>query len=63
MAERIVVECQSFEELRGRDGLYVDKTAFILDWRQCGNPVTVIARPQRFGKTLMLGTIEAFAEL
>jgi len=37
--------------------------ASILDWRQCGNPVTVIARPQRFGKTLMLGTIEAFAEL
>ena len=62
MAERIVVGCQSFEELRERNGFYVDKTAFISDWWQRGSPVTVIARPRRFGKTLMLGTIEAFAE-
>ena len=29
MAERIVVKCQNFEELHGRDGFDVDKTAFI----------------------------------
>ena len=60
MAERIVVGCQSFEELRARNGFYVDKTAFIEDWWERGNPVTVIARPRRFGKTLMLHTVEDF---
>lgn len=39
---------------------YVDKTEFIYEWWTKGDPVTLITRPRRFGKTLMLNTVKHF---
>ena len=50
---------QSFERLR-RDGyLYVDKTAFVYELASTGNPY-FLSRPRRFGKSLLLSTLESF---
>ena len=50
---------QSFERLR-RDGyLYVDKTAFVYELASTGNPY-FLGRPRRFGKSLLLSTLEAY---
>lgn len=51
---------QDFEELRKNNNFYVDKTKFICDWWTNGDAVTLITRPRRFGKTLMMSTVEAF---
>ena len=39
---------------------YIDKTAFIKEWWDGGDSVTLIARPRRFGKTLNMSMVEQF---
>lgn len=51
---------QDFEKLILGDGFYIDKTDFISEWWKSGKPATLITRPRRFGKTLMLSAIECF---
>ncbi|MBQ9057837.1 MAG: AAA family ATPase, partial [Atopobiaceae bacterium] len=60
MARVVSIGAQGFEELRTRNNFYVDKTAFIADWWQSDDSVTLITRPRRFGKTLMLDTVRCF---
>ena len=52
------VGIQSFQEIRERNYLYVDKTAFI-PLLQTGK-YYFLSRPRRFGKSLLLSTLEAF---
>ena len=53
---------ESFTGLR-EDGIYyVDKTGFIPFLIEQKRKITVVTRPRRFGKTLMLKTLEAFFE-
>lgn len=40
--------------------MYVDKTEFIKRWWESNDKVTLITRPRRFGKSLMLSTVEHF---
>ena len=51
---------QSFVTLRRNDLFYIDKTKFIKDWWNSRDHVTLITRPRRFGKTLMLDTVKTF---
>ncbi|XME02344.1 AAA family ATPase [Lachnospiraceae bacterium C1.1] len=51
---------QDFEDIINEKILYIDKTKFISDWWKCGDKVTLITRPRRFGKTLMLSTVKEF---
>ena len=51
---------QSFVKLRQNNYFYIDKTRFIKDWWNSGVDVTLITRPRRFGKTLMLDTVKTF---
>ncbi len=60
MAQKIGIGWQDFEEIRKRDLFYVDKTAFIREWWESGDGVTLIARPRRFGKTLNMSMLEKF---
>ncbi len=39
---------------------YIDKTAFIKEWWENGDEVTLITRPRRFGKTLTMSMLEYF---
>ena len=50
---------QSFEKLRTENFFYVDKTKYVWDLVQGGNPY-FLSRPRRFGKSLFLSTIEAY---
>ena len=60
MSRIIPVGEQSFSTLRKDNLFYIDKTRFIQDWWEGKDRVTLITRPRRFGKTLMLDTIATF---
>ena len=50
---------QDFEDLRRRNFAYVDKTAFVHKLVTEGKPY-FLSRPRRFGKSLLLSTLEAY---
>ena len=60
MPQTISIGNQDFESMRMADDFYIDKTSFIKEWWENRDSVTLITRPRRFGKTLMLSTIEKF---
>jgi len=51
---------QSFEVLRQRGCLYVDKTQFVEKLLSYGSQYFFLARPRRFGKSLFLSMMECF---
>ena len=50
---------QSFEKLRSEGFLYVDKTALVYKLANSRLPY-FLSRPRRFGKSLLLSTLEAY---
>lgn len=60
MPRTVSIGCQDFEKLRLRNNFYVDKTAFIKEWWEAEDEVTLITRPRRFGKTLAMNMLEKF---
>ena len=63
MARTVSIGRQGFEDIRRSGSFYVDKTGFIRDWWQAEDDVTLVCRPRRFGKTLMLDTVRCFLSL
>lgn len=60
MARTVAIGLQDFETIIKNRYLYIDKTAFIKEWWESGDGVTLIARPRRFGKTLNISMLEQF---
>lgn len=60
MSRTISIGAQDFEELIKKNNFYVDKTAFIKEWWENDDIVTLITRPRRFGKTLNMNMLERF---
>lgn len=60
MARTVSIGNQDFESIRRENYFYVDKTHFIKEWWECGDSVTLINRPRRFGKTLNMNMLEKF---
>ena len=60
MKKTIAIGVQDFESLRTEDAFYIDKTAFIREWWDNKDAVTLITRPRRFGKTLNLSMLNCF---
>ena len=60
MGRTVAIGIQSFNEIIEGNFFYVDKTAFIRDWWESGDSVTLITRPRRFGKTLNMSMLEQF---
>lgn len=58
---RYPIGIQSFEKLRQMSYLYVDKTDLVYHLVNTGNCV-FLSRPRRFGKSLLLSTIQAYLE-
>ncbi len=56
----ISVGNQDFAVIRENDYFYIDKTKLIRQWWENGDPVTLVTRPRRFGKTLNLSMLEYF---
>ncbi len=50
---------QSFRNVRDRNCVYVDKTRFIYEMAQDPHPY-FLSRPRRFGKSLLLSTMECY---
>ena len=60
MARTVGIGIQNFETIISNNYFYVDKTAFIEEWWESGDSVTLITRPRRFGKTLTMSMVESF---
>ncbi len=54
------VGVQSFEAVRKEGCLYVDKTRYVYDMTHGGGSYYFLSRPRRFGKTLLVSTLEAY---
>ena len=63
MPRTVAIGIQDFETVITNDYFYVDKTAFIKEWWESGDSVTLISRPRRFGKTLNMSMLERFFSL
>ena len=60
MPRKITTGEQYFLTLRQNNLFYIDKSKFIKEWWLGLDRVTLITRPRRFGKTLMLDTVKTF---
>ena len=60
MENNVAIGIQDFEKLREKNCFYIDKTAFIKEWWDSNDDVTLITRPRRFGKTLNMTMLEKF---
>lgn len=56
---KMPIGIQSFEYIRRNDFVYVDKTALVYRLVTLGKPY-FLSRPRRFGKSLLLSTLEAY---
>ena len=59
----VAIGVQDFSTLIENGYFYIDKTSFLKEWWDCGDSVTLIARPRRFGKTLTMSMVEQFFSL
>ena len=55
---KLPIGIQTFEEIRKKGYLYVDKTKYLVDLIDNGK-IYFLARPRRFGKSVMISTFEA----
>ena len=53
---------QSFEKLRNGNAIYVDKTDYVYRLAHSSTTSYFLARPRRFGKSLMCNTLRAYFE-
>lgn len=59
---RLPLGIQSFEDLRKRNALYIDKTDFVYKLVGSATKSYFLARPRRFGKSLLCNTLRAYFE-
>ena len=59
MGQKLPIGIQSFEKLRTEGYLYIDKTARIFEMVSSGC-YYFLSRPRRFGKSLLLNTLESY---
>lgn len=60
MIKKISIGYQEFDDIIKKQLFYIDKTAFIKEWWDSGDRVTLITRPRRFGKTLTMSMVNHF---
>ena len=60
MGRTVGIGNQDYETIRREGYFYIDKTAFIREWWESGDSVTLLTRPRRFGKTLNMSMVEQF---
>ena len=54
------VGIQTFSNIREGDYLYIDKTKYIVDFREKKMRYVFLSRPRRFGKSLFASTLQAY---
>ena len=63
MKRTVGIGHQDFEKIRTENVFYVDKTAFVREWWENADEVTLITRPRRFGKSLNMSMLKCFFEI
>ncbi len=61
-ARKYPVGIQTFAQIREQGFLYVDKTRYIYDLAHGSGKTYFLSRPRRFGKSLLLSTMQAYFE-
>ena len=56
------VGIQTFSNIREGNYLYIDKTQYIVDFREKKMKYVFLSRPRRFGKSLFASTLQAYFE-
>ena len=56
------VGIQTFSKIRENGYLYIDKTQYIVDFREKQMSYVFLSRPRRFGKSLFASTLQAYFE-
>ena len=56
------VGIQTFSKIRENGYFYIDKTQFIVDFREKQMSYVFLSRPRRFGKSLFASTLQAYFE-
>lgn len=57
----IPIGVEDFAAIHAKNGYYVDKTQMIYELvNEMNNAVTLLTRPRRFGKTLMMSMMDCF---
>ena len=59
--KRLPVGIQTFSEVLDRDCLYIDKTEYIWNMIHLSKSI-FLSRPRRFGKSLLVSTLQAYFE-
>ena len=59
MLKKLPIGKQTFSEIIEENNLYVDKTAYIYELLSSGAKAFFLSRPRRFGKSLLVSTLEA----
>ena len=63
MAQRLYpIGIQTFEEIRRLDNVYVDKTAYVYHMTHTSGKFFFLSRPRRFGKSLLVSTMQSYFE-
>ena len=62
LVNKYPVGIQTFDEIREKGYLYIDKTRYIVDFRKKGMKYVFLSRPRRFGKSLFASTLQAYFE-
>ena len=58
----IMTSTSSFEIMREEGAIYIDKTALIYRMATGADKAFFLARPRRFGKSLLISTLQAYFE-
>ena len=58
MLQKLSVSQSDFNFLRTKDYLYIDKTNYIYQMLTSGAQYYFLARPRRFGKSLLVSTLQ-----
>ncbi len=53
---------QSFKVIREEGYLYVDKSGIVWNLANCGNKYNYLSRPRRFGKSMLVDTLQMYLE-
>jgi len=59
MLKKLPIGKQTFSEIIEENNLYIDKTAYIYELLSSGAKAFFLSRPRRFGKSLLISTLEA----
>lgn len=59
---RYPIGIQTFSKIRENDMLYIDKTEYIYDMAHAAGTYYFLSRPRRFGKSLLVSTMQSYFE-